>query len=159
MEQKNEAVLITKESFKAVGLKWAGTFAEAGAGGIRAVQTEIQNRVVEIKHVIDLEKLLGLSYHINGEEGFTHYAVVEVDRVEDIPDGMMSITLPTLTYAKYEHKKGQNIDTSYNNINTWIENQGYKLHKGDVTHFEVYPMHHDPYSKDPEFVAMIPIET
>ncbi len=53
MEQKNESVLVIKESFKAVGLKWEGTFAEAGAGGIRVVHTEIQNRVKEIKHVLD----------------------------------------------------------------------------------------------------------
>ncbi|MFD0715694.1 GyrI-like domain-containing protein [Paenibacillus sp. GCM10027626] len=157
MEQKNEAVLVTKEAFKAVGFKWAGTFAEAGAGGIRAVQANMQNRLKEIKHVLHPETLLGLSNH-NIEDGFTHYAVVEVSNIEDIPDGMTTISLPTLTYAKCDHQKGQNIETSYHNISAWIEEQGYKLHKGDVTHFEEYPMHQDPYSNDPEFVIMIPIE-
>lgn len=158
MEQRNEAELTTKESFQAVGLKWEGTFAEAGAGGIKVVHTELQNRLKEIKHVRNPEKLLGLSYHVN-EGGFTHYAVVEVDRVENIPDGMTALDVPTLTYAKCEHKKGQKIDKSYDNIYAWIESQGYKLHQGGLTHFEDYPMEQDPYTKEHEFVIMIPIET
>jgi predicted transcriptional regulator YdeE len=157
MEQKNESELITKESFHAVGLKWEGTFAEAGAGGIRIVHSEMQDRVKEINQTLHPEILLGLSYH-NIEGGFTHYAVVEVEKVGGIPEGMITITLPTLTYAKCEHKRGQSIDASYNNIYSWIENKGYKLYKGDVTHFEEYPMHQDPYSKDPEFAILIPIE-
>jgi predicted transcriptional regulator YdeE len=155
--QKNETMIITKESFHAVGLKWAGTFAEAGAGGIRVIHIEMQNRLKEIKHVLQSDTLLGLSYH-NIEGGFTHFAVVEVGKVEDIPNGMISLTHPTLTYAKCEHRKGQEIDASYNNISSWIESQGYKVHMGDVTHFEKYPMHQDPYTKDPEFVIMIPVE-
>lgn len=71
---------------------------------------------------------------------------------------MSSITLPTLTYAMCEHKKGQEIDVSYHNIYAWIESQGHKIHEGDVTHFEVYPMDQDPYDADPAFVIMIPIE-
>lgn len=157
MEQVNESKLVTKESFHAVGLQWEGTFAEARAGGIRVIHTEMQRRLQEIKNVLHPHTLLGLSYHNTGD-GFIHYAVVEVDNIEDIPEGMISITLPTLTYAKCEHTKGQNIDTSYNNIYAWIENQGYKLLKEDITHFEKYPMDQDPYSKDPEFVIMIPIE-
>lgn len=157
MEQKNESILVTKESFNAVGLKWVGTFAEAGAGGIRVVLAEMQERLKEIKHVSNPDQLLGLSYH-NIKGGFTHYAVVKVDRVEDIPTGMTMVELPALTYAKCDHQKGQHIDTSYNNIYAWIKNQGYNIHTGDVDHFEIYPMDQDPYTKDPEFVIMIPVE-
>lgn len=95
MEQKNECMLVTKESFQAVGLKWSGTFAEAGAGGIRLVQAELKGRINEIKHVVNPHILLGLSCHIT-EDAFTHYSAVEVEHVEDIPDGMVSISPPTL---------------------------------------------------------------
>ncbi|MBB3072823.1 putative transcriptional regulator YdeE [Paenibacillus baekrokdamisoli] len=157
MEQRNELTIVTIESFHAVGLKWEGTFAEAGAGGIRVIQTELKNRLQEIQNVVHPDTLLGLSYHVQ-EGRFTHYAVVEVKRIEHMPEGMTSIVVPTLTYAKCEHKRGQNVDASYQNIYAWIENQGYQLHKGDVTHFEEYPMNHDPYIKDPEFTIMMPIE-
>lgn len=157
MEQLNESVVVTKDAFSAVGLKWTGTFAEAGAGGIRVVQTNMQNRLQEIKHVLNPDTLLGLSIH-NFEGGFTHYAVVEVGEINDVPDGMTTITVPSLTYAKCEHQRGQSIELSYNNIFAWIEKQDYELHKDDITHFEKYSMIHDPYSTDPEFVIMVPVK-
>ncbi|NIK71355.1 putative transcriptional regulator YdeE [Paenibacillus sp. BK720] len=79
--------------------------------------------------------------------------------MEQIPEGMTSVTVPALTYAKTEHKKGDNIDSSYTNIFAWIGKQGYPLHRGDVTHFELYPMAQDPYAKDPEFTIMIPVDS
>ncbi|BBI36489.1 GyrI-like domain-containing protein [Cohnella abietis] len=155
--QRNESVLIEKESFNAIGLKWVGTFAEAGAGGIRVVQAEMLNRLKEISHIIHPKTLLGLSYHIT-EGGFTHFAAVEVEQVENIPEGMTAITVPKLIYASCEHKGDQNIDASYKDIYNWIEGRGFELSKGDLTHLEEYPLHQDPYTKDPEFVIMIPIE-
>jgi predicted transcriptional regulator YdeE len=77
--------------------------------------------------------------------------------VDGIPQGMISIRVPALTYAKCQHTKGQNIDASYLNIFAWIEKHGYQLDKQDVTHFEEYPMAQNPYSNDPEFSIMIPI--
>lgn len=157
MEQKNECMLVTKESFQAVGLKWSGTFAEAGAGGIRLVQAEMKRRINEIKHVVNPHILLGLSCHMT-KDAFTHYSAVEVEHMEDIPDGMISISPPTLTYAKCEHRRGQSIEASYNNIYAWIEDKGYRLYKGDITHYEEYSIDRDPHAEDPEFVIMIPIE-
>lgn len=157
MDQVFEAVLVSKPSFLAVGIRWEGTFAEAGEGGIRAVQTEVIRRLSEIRHVVDSETLLGLSYHHEGDS-FIHYAALEVEQVEDIPEGMTSVTVPALTYAKTEHKKGDNIDSSYTNIFAWIEKKGYPLHNGDVTHFERYRVAQDPYAKDPEFTIMIPVD-
>jgi predicted transcriptional regulator YdeE len=160
VEQKNDAMLVSKEAFQAVGLKWEGTFAEAGAGGIRKIQAEIHKRLEEIPHVTNPDLLLGLSYHaIPGGDGFTHYAVVEVEKVEAIPSGMVSISVPTLTYAKCEHQKGQSIEQSYNNIYIWIGKQGFEENPVDhLTHFEEYPMKQDPYDKDPAFKIMIPVK-
>jgi Bacterial transcription activator, effector binding domain. len=108
MDQLYEATLVSRPSFEAVGIRWEGTFEEAGA--------------------------------------------------EEIPEGMTSLAVPALTYARSEHRQGGNIDSSYTNIFAWIENQGYLLHKGNVTHFEQYPMAQDPYSKYPEFTIMISVE-
>jgi len=157
VEQKNDSMIVTREAFQAVGLKWEGTFAGASAGEIRVIHTEMQKRLQEIKHVLNPDKLLGLSYHMT-EVGFTHYAVVAVEQLEDIPDGMVTIAVPSLTYAKCEHAKGHSIEKSYNHIYAWIEQQGYKVHQDDMTHFEEYPMQQDPYSQEPEFTIRIPIE-
>ncbi|TDF94473.1 GyrI-like domain-containing protein [Paenibacillus piri] len=157
MGQFNEATLVTKRSFQAVGIRWEGTFAEAAAGDIQAVHAEVKNRLHEIKHVPDPELLLGLSHHL-AEGRFTHDAVLEVSRVEEVPEGMIAVTIPELTYAMYEHKRGQNIDASYKNIYAWIKEQGLELHKGPVTHFEQYPMSNTLYMEEPAFTIMIPVQ-
>src|SRR6185437_8153907 len=115
--QNNEVFVTTKEAFQAVGLKWEGTFAEAGAGQIRLVHADMQKRLGEIPYVLNKETLLGLSYHAtpNGD-GFTHYAVVEVEKTASIPSGMMNIEIPTLTYATTQHYREQSIEQSYSNV-------------------------------------------
>ncbi|MBB6454052.1 putative transcriptional regulator YdeE [Salirhabdus euzebyi] len=160
VEQKNEAVVVNKEAFKAVGLKWEGTFEEAGAGEIRKVHAQMQERLNEIQHVVNPETLLGLSYHARPDgKGFTHYAVVEVEKIEEVPTNMVSLSVPTLSYAKCGHKKGQDISQSYNNIYAWIASQGYKENNVDhLTHFEKYPMKQDPYTEEPEFEILIPVK-
>ncbi|MGG3282053.1 GyrI-like domain-containing protein [Paenibacillus solani] len=160
IDQRNEATLTRKEAFQAVGLRWEGTFAEAGAGGIRAVHRRLQERLGEIPYAIHTDTMLGLSYHaVPGGDGFIHYAVVEVERIIDrVPDGMVTISVPDLTYAACSHRKEQSIDQSYNNIYAWIKEQGYSEYNPDhLTHFEKYPMSQDPYADDPEFTIMIPV--
>ncbi|PAK49433.1 GyrI-like domain-containing protein [Paenibacillus sp. 7541] len=160
VEQRNEASITTKPAFQAVGIKWEGTYAEAGAGGIRAIHEQLQERLAEIPYAIHKDTMLGLSYHAHpGAEGFTHYATVEVEKVGDIPEGMVAIAVPELTYATCHHAKQQNIQQSYTNVYNWIREQGYQEKAPDgLTHLEQYPMEQDPYDDQPEFVIMIPVE-
>ena len=157
--QKNEASLTVKKAFEAVGLKWEGTFAEAGEGSIHAVQRKLQDRIKEIPYVLNTEIMLGLSYHADPKaERFIHYAVVEVERTEEIPNGMVTVSVPTLSYATCKHVKNQKVDQSYKNIYSWIKKQGYqKIHVDGLTHFEQYPMQQDLSTNDLEFIIMIPV--
>ncbi|MFD2615337.1 GyrI-like domain-containing protein [Paenibacillus gansuensis] len=142
--------------FQAVGIKWEGTFAEAEAGGIRAVQEEVQRRLLEIKHVTDPHTLLGLSYHTD-KDRFTHYAVVEVEQAEQVPESMTSVTVPEREYLTYSHPKGDSVQQSYGNLFAWMERNGYRHDQRDLTHFEKYPMSQDPYTTKPEFTILIPV--
>ena len=95
IDQRNEALVTTKEAFQAIGLKWEGTFAEAGAGGIRAVHRLMQERLAEIPHALHTDTPLGLSYHaLPGGDGFIHYAVVEVERIDEVPEGWLRYPFP-----------------------------------------------------------------
>ena len=89
------AELIRKEAATMIGLKWEGTFAEAGAGGIRKVQTEFKRRLHEIQNVIHPEELLGLSYHVT-DTGFVHYVAVRVGNTAtpSVPEGMIQLEVP-----------------------------------------------------------------
>lgn len=159
IDQRNEEALTRKVAFQAIGLRWEGTFAEAGAGGIRAVHRTLQDRLAEIPYAIHTETMLGLSYHaFPGGDGFVHYAVVEVELIDQVPHGMVTVSVPDLTYATCSHHKDQSIDQSYNNIYAWIKKQGYAEYNPDhLTHVEKYPMSQDPYSDNPEFIIMIPV--
>ncbi|WP_337033457.1 GyrI-like domain-containing protein [Paenibacillus illinoisensis] len=158
MEQVNSSMLVRKEAATIIGLKWEGTFAEAGAGGIREVQTEFKRRLQEISDVLHPQELLGLSYHTT-DTGFVHYVAVEVGEAgaSTIPSGMVKVDVPAHDYAKCSHVKGQSVEASYNRIYTWIAEQGHVASQGPLTHYEVYPMDQDPYDPEPEFTIFIPV--
>lgn len=158
VEQKQKFTIVSKESFIAIGFKWDGTFAEAAKGGIRKIQAELKERLDEIEDKVEADVLLGLSYHATeASNGFTHYACVEVTGSSPIPHGMVSVTVPSSRYAVVEHQAGGNIEESYNEIYTWIQESGLKPSNG-LTHFEKYPMGQNPYTTAPAFTIMIPIK-
>ncbi|MFC4409125.1 GyrI-like domain-containing protein [Chungangia koreensis] len=160
VEQKKEFEIVSKEEFLAIGFKWEGTFAEAADGGIRRIQAELKNRLEEISGKVNPETLLGLSYHASeNSEGFTHYAAVEVSNADSVPEGMVSISVPANRYAQTDHRKGESVVESYNQIYIWIREQGMEASQSGLTHFEKYPMAQDPFSTTPAFTIMIPIET
>jgi len=157
--QENEVRAVHKPSLHAVGMRWEGTFGEAEAGGIRAVQREFKRRLSEIGGRTNDGILLGLSYHAApGADRFTHYSAVEVAERGQVPEGMTEIEVPALTYARTEHRKGQSIEWSYRNVYQWMDEQGYSPLQGGPTHFEEYPLLQDPDDPDPEFVILIPME-
>ncbi|WP_458124551.1 GyrI-like domain-containing protein [Paenibacillus sp. Z3-2] len=159
MEQDRSAALVHKKATTIIGLQWEGTFAEAGAGGIRVVQAEFKRRLHEITDLLHPDELLGLSYHMTNE-GFVHYVAVQVGErgAQLIPKGMVNIHVPAHDYAACSHVKGQPVESSYNRIYAWIEDQGHKVSEGPLTHYEVYPMNQDPYDPEPEFTIFIPVE-
>ncbi|KQO18162.1 GyrI-like domain-containing protein [Paenibacillus sp. Leaf72] len=156
MNVLKEVVLTEREAFHVVGLQWEGTFAEAAAGGIKEIQKQFQQRVTEINHVRERNKLLGLSFHTTST-GFTHYAAVQAEAVGCVPEGMYSLSIPSLTYATYDHQANENIEASYEYVYNWIRQNGHRPLSDGLTHLEFYPMSRDPYAPNPEFTILIPL--
>ena len=153
---EGEIVIYELPGFEAVGLKWEGTFAGAEAGEIRDLQNELKKRLGEIPKRVNPDTLLGLSSHVV-KDGFLHYTAVEVPEGAVVPGDMVRIQVPSLTCAKYEHKKGESIGLSYSNLYAWIEKQGYRAAGGEFTHIELYPMSQDAHDPAPAFTILIPI--
>ena len=119
---------------------------------------EMNRRMNEVDHVIQSENLIGLSYNAqSGNERFTHYSVVEVLKISNIPEGMVAISIPETTFVRTKHQKGQDIQASYQKIYQWIAEKGYVALTEGLTHLEIYPAHQDSYSDDLQFTIMIPI--
>lgn len=154
----NTVEMIECPAFTVIGMKWEGTFAEAGTGGIRRMQAIFRERAGEIEGVVRPGDMLGLSYHAHpGGEGFTHYAAVEVEGKPAVPEGMFLIEVPAMTYARCEYRKGDSVDKTYQAVYAWIEAQGCAAALRGLTHLEIYPMHHDPFAGTPDFTILVPI--
>ncbi|MFS0725324.1 GyrI-like domain-containing protein [Paenibacillus sp. 1P07SE] len=152
----NDITLTTKPAFQAIGLHWEGTFAQAHAGEIRELQVQLKNRLDEIPRKTYPDQLLGLSYP-DGEERLTHYALVEVEQVDIIPEGMVTIALPELDYVTYSHASEADISESYARVFAWMKEKGLRQPDDEVTHLEVYPMAQDPHTDKPRFDIMMPV--
>ncbi len=150
-----EAKLVNKEAFKAVGVKWTGTFEQAARGEIKNFHHEFLNRRNEVKHAVDAENIIGLSYHIT-EHGFTYYLALEVEDRQSIPDGMELITVPAHTFASLDYK-GSAVHEAYTSLYTWVKQNEYTLKQGELEHLEEYPGSFDPLTDVPELKIHIPI--
>jgi len=70
------------------------------------------------------------------EDGY--FICVEVSKFEELPDNMMSLTIPAQQYAVWRHK-GPNykITNAYNDLHNWIEANQYKRLTGQW-HLEIF---------------------
>ncbi|WP_453996018.1 GyrI-like domain-containing protein [Bacillus nitroreducens] len=154
--------ILSLPSYRAVGLKWEGTFSEI-VPYLKNVIRQAEERAKELEDKLNPHVQLGLSYHVI-ENGFVHYAVYEVNDQQEVPDGMVEIEVPQLTYVKTTHNKGEDIKRTYTDLHNWLLNSEYKAYReAGVEYFDKYmPIKHERYPldrdpTDPHFDIYIPI--
>lgn len=150
-----KAKVVQKEAFKAIGVKWIGTFEQAARGEIKIFHKKFLKKRNEIKSIVNYENIIGLSYHVT-ENGFTYYLALEVEDGTGIPEGMELITVPAYTFASTEYM-GTAVHEAYTGLYTWIKQSGYTLSQSDLEHLEEYPGSYDPVTDVPELKINIPI--
>lgn len=152
--------IVTKPAFRAIGLKWEGSYQEIP--NLKKVIQTSSERVGELEHAVDPAAQLGLSYHTR-RDGFVHYSVYEVSEEQGIPEGMIEIRVPELTYLVVQHHKGEDIGQTYYTISTCIAENNYQLYKEPgVDYYDSLPLKFEKYPadrdlQDPHFEIMIPI--
>ncbi|UYZ23750.1 GyrI-like domain-containing protein [Mesobacillus jeotgali] len=151
-----EAKVVNKEAFKAIGVKWVGTFEQAAKGEIKVFHKNFLNSKKQINNAVNPENILGLSYHIT-DNGFTYYLALEVEEGTTTPEGMEFISVPACTFATTEYK-GATVHEAYTALYTWIKQNGYNLSQSDLEHLEEYPGSFDPVIDVPELKINIPIK-
>ncbi|GAE44483.1 BH2119-like protein [Mesobacillus boroniphilus JCM 21738] len=147
--------IINKEAFKAIGVKWIGTFEQAAKGEIKSFHKGFLERKNEIKSAVNPENIIGLSYHIN-ENGFTYYLALEVEDTTVIPEKMELITVSAYAFASTEYK-GKAVQEAYTGLYAWIKQNGYSLKQSELEHLEEYPGSFNPLKDTPELKINIPI--
>lgn len=147
--------IVKREGFRALGLKWQGTFDEASQGGIQKLFHDLREVSDGIEYRTDPEMVKGLSYH-NLTGGFTYYLCQEVREIEEIRYGLEIIEVPAYTYAVLEHE-GSEILASYDVLYKWIEERGCQLNQQILQHLEEYPADYDPHEDEPKLTIHIPV--
>jgi predicted transcriptional regulator YdeE len=154
--------IITLPAYRAIGLKWEGTFSEI-VPNLKNVIQQSEDRADELEYKVNPSVQLGLSYHVV-ENGFAHYSVYEVSEEQEIPDGMIEIRVPEWTYVKTTHHKGKDIHKTYTDLHNWLFDSDYTaLREVGVDYYDPYmpikheycPVDRDP--NDPHFDIYIPI--
>lgn len=110
---------------------------------------ELQKRILEIQEVINPSLQIGAFVVDNStEEEDGYWICVEVKKYENIPEGMVVLTVPPQKYAAIKHAGSNNmISNSYDSLHKWIEERGLKRLK-DRWHLEIYSSWKDSENVD-----------
>ncbi|WP_180960168.1 GyrI-like domain-containing protein [Neobacillus cucumis] len=144
--------VIEKEEIKVVGLPWTGTYGEAKT--LPSLFNKMEERLEEVACLTN-EPVVIAPFH-SRETEFTYYVTKPVQKIEDVPEGMVGFTIPRKNYVVTTHKgRLEEVENTYHQLFTWMKEYGYEQdhhalgleifkeeHKqqnvsGDL-HFEIY---------------------
>jgi predicted transcriptional regulator YdeE len=153
--------IVELPAYRAIGLRWEGAYTEIAA--LKEMIHEMSTHAGELEHVINSDVQLGLSYHLR-PDGFVHYSVYEVSPNQRIPEGMVEILVPPMTYFRIHHPKGKDIGHTYAYIYQWMKENGeYAPYvEYDAEFYDDLPIKHEQYPhdrdlNDPHFDILIPV--
>lgn len=154
--------IVTQERMQLVGVKTEFYSVDSEknnmADKLPLLWDEFVPRMEEIQH-----KVSGLAYGVIQQtkektDLLEYYAAVEVSDINDLPEGMVSVEIPTSTYAKFTHKG--NVASINNTVNyvysSWLM-QSDKRHTYGAD-LEIYGEEYIPDSDDSVVYYSIPIK-
>jgi predicted transcriptional regulator YdeE len=93
--------LVTRPAFHVVGLQWK---AADGGTTVAKVCAQARLRLPEIRYVLNAGFSVGVSTH-DRHKRFSEYILgQEVSRLDEIPQGMVGITIPPQTYVVFTYR-------------------------------------------------------
>ena len=135
-----EPCIVTKPAFTVVGLPFAGLISsEPYADGkqnneIGQTWDEFNTRMNEVHHVSG--PAIGLCFGMPNESEPWYIAGMEVERAEDVPAGMMSMSVPAQKYAVFECTLGT-LGATYRHITEEWQPQT-SFERAEAPDFELY---------------------
>lgn len=154
-----EPKIIFDKEFKVIGMK---RLVKPGDDTIKSLWCDFNARRSEIKNATSPDVCLGLCEYIpnlTNDSNFTYIACIEAINFSDVPNGMISKTIPHSKYAIFTHKGPLcKLKSTYAFIYaSWLPNSTYELAELDT--IELYDSRSaDCSSPDYEFDIYIPIK-
>ena len=117
---------------------------------------QLSERMDEIKNVVNRSLQHGAFVVDNSsDEEDGYWVCVEVSDYENIPEDMVTLTIPSQRYAVVRHKgSNEKIREAYSELHQWIQENGYKR-LTDKWHLEVFHNWSDSQDIDVELMDTI----
>ena len=130
--------VIEKEEMKVVGISWNGTYSQISA--LPRLFQEMVNRLEEVSYQTK-EPVLIAPFH-SRETEFTYYVTTPVEKIDEIPEGMVGFTIPSKNYVFATHKgRQEEVENKYQQIYAWMKEYGYEQDHNALS-IEVYKDEH-----------------
>jgi AraC family transcriptional regulator len=149
--------VIEKEEMKVVGISWNGTYSQISK--LPRLFQEMVNRLEEVSYQTK-EPVLIAPFH-SRETEFTYYVTTPVEKIDEIPDGMVGFTIPSKNYVFATHKGKQGeVENTYQQIYAWMKEYGYEQDHNALS-IEVYKEEHKHLyaSGELHFDIYLPVKT
>ena len=144
--------IIKRSAFHVVGLKYRGRNENQE---IPQLWREYGARWEDIQHVLNPEIAYGVMDNYDPGCGeFDYVAAMEVERIEDVPEGMVGWEVPAQTYAIFPCTLPK-IREAYDDAQRWLSESPYE-HTGGIE-FELYDENFNPQDPTSEFYYYMPI--
>lgn len=148
--------VVEKDSLKVVGISWNGTYSQTSS--IPGMFSELEQRLEEIPHKAE-EPVVIAPYH-SRETEFTYYVTAPVEKLEQIPAGMVGFTIPPKNYVFSSHVgKPEEVENTYLQMFKWMQEYGYEQDLNALS-LEIYKQNqkHQDANEELQFDIYLPVK-
>lgn len=147
--------IVEKPGFKVIGLRY---FGKNEQGEIPALWSDLMGRAGEIKDKSQSMESYGLMGMMDKEGNFEYIACTPVDRVSEIPEGMVAREINNAKYLVFTHVgDAEKMKETYNFVYNKYCPQCDEDIRYDTYHFELYDERFKNFAPDSEFDIYVPI--
>lgn len=115
--------VIEKEDINVVGICWNGTYSQMGT--IPSLFRNMEQRLDEVSYQTD-EPVLIAPFH-SRETELTYYVTKPVEKISQIPAGMVGFTIPSKNYVFTTYKGSlDGVENTYLQMFSWMQEYGYE---------------------------------
>lgn len=119
-----EIQVLEKEELKVVGISWSGTYSQLN--NIPELFDVMKERIDEVPNQTK-DSVLIAPFH-SRETELTYYVTTPVEKLEDVPEGMVGFTIPRKNYVYSSHKGSlDEVENTYREMLVWMQEYGYDL--------------------------------
>lgn len=115
--------VVKKEEIKVIGLAVNSSYSQVS--NIPILFDQMEERMGEILHKTK-ESIFIAPFH-SRETEFTYYVTVPVEKIENIPNGMIGFVIPSKKYIFATHNgSASEVENTYLQMFSWMKEHGYE---------------------------------